>query len=507
MREHAVEDIAEKPDEKHSAKAAYRVLYDAQCEICQACVSWLKALDRENKTICLPISAEVLSAVDSRLNLNECLRQLHVVTPEEEIHVGWDAVACLARLFPSTWLIGAVGQRLPFRNLGRLLYGFVATNRYSLSKCRGGACRVAKPEAVRRQARLGAFWSCYTLGFFIRLPLVLWAGIKAAAQRTSIFARTYHKRLDLLNGKLTILFLNGVLPNTVPLLFGELFTAVLYDGVAIDPGSPKMRRSLARHLRQVRPTISKVIATHAHEEHVGNLNWLSDLTGAPIYVSEMTARFLTPFKKLPWVRAAIIGQPPDLKQPYHLLGETVDTESGTLEVIATPGHCDDHIVLYDPEEKVLLAGDAFMGSYFATPNPDVDSRQWLVSLERLMELDIEILVEGHGHIHTLRADIPEFPGVVIRQDPKVAISQKLDYLRWLREQIEAGFQEGLPVRVIEASCFPWGKRTSWESCATDECIRLLSLGHFSRTEPVRSFVRTDTGQLPTVYEVRMSGGE
>jgi len=507
MREDAVAEISEEPDEKQVARAAYRVLYDGQCEICQACVSWLKTLDHENKTICLPISTEMLSTVDSRLRMDDCLQQLHVVTSDGEIHVGWDAVACLARLFPSTWLIGVLGQRFPFRHAGRLLYGFVAKNRYSLSKCRGGACRVAKPEAVRRQARLGAFWSCYTLGFFIRLPLVLWAGIKAAAQRTSIFVRTYHKRLDLLNGKLTILFLNGMLPNTVPLLFGELFTAVLYDDIAIDPGSPKMRRSLARHLHRVKAKITKIIATHAHEEHIGNLNWLSEVTGAPIYVSEMTARFLTPFKKLPWVRATIIGQPPNLKQPFYLLGETVETESGPLQVIATPGHCDDHIVLYDPKEKVLLAGDAFMGSYFATPNPDVDSRKWLVSLERLMELDVEILVEGHGHIHTLRADIPDFPGMVIRQDPKVAISQKLDYLRWLREQIDVGFQERLPVRVIEASCFPWGRRSSWESCATDECIRLLSLGHFSRTELVRSFVRTNDDQLPTVYEVRISGGD
>ena len=507
MGDQSLAEIAEKADEKQRAKPAYRVLYDGQCEICQACVSWLKALDHRNKTISLPISVDVLPTVDARLNLDECLRQLHVVPPEGEIQVGWDGVACLARLFPSTWLIGAVGQRYPFRNVGRWLYGFVAKNRYSLSKCRGGACHIAKPEAVRRQAKLGAFWSCYTLGFFIRLPLVLWAGTRAAAQRTSIFARTYHKRLDLLNGKLSILFLNGMLPNTVPLLFGELFTTLLYDGVAIDPGSPKMRGSLARHLRQVKPKITKVIATHAHEEHVGNLNWLSKLTGAPIYVSEMTARFLTPFKKLPWVRARIIGQPPNLEQPYHLFGETVDTESGSLQVIPSAGHSDDHIVLYDPKEKVLLAGDAFMGSYFATPNPDVDSRKWLVSLERLMELDIEILVEGHGHIHTLRADIPDFPGVVIREDPKVAISEKLDYLRWLREQIEAGFKEGLPVRVIEASCFPWGRRTSWESCATDECIRLLSLGHFSRTELVRSFVRTNGDQLPTVYEVRISGGE
>src|SRR6202453_4056036 len=338
-----VAEIEESPDKRHATTSVYRVLYDGQCEICQACVSWLRALDRENKAICLPISAEVRSAVDSRLQMDECLRQLHVVTPEGQIHVGWDAVACLAHLFPSTWLIGALGQGFPFRNAGRLLYGFVAKNRYSLSKCRGGACRIAKPEEVRRQAKLGAFWSCYTLGFFIRQPLVLWAGIKAAAQRMSIFAQTYHGRLDLLNGKLTILFLNGLLPNTVPLLFGELFTAIIYDGIAIDPGSAKMRWSLARHLRQAEPKIAKVIATHAHEEHVGNLNWLAEYTAAPVYVSEMTARFLTPFKKLPWVRATMIGQPPNLKQPYRRLGETVDTDSSYLQVIPTPGHCDDHI--------------------------------------------------------------------------------------------------------------------------------------------------------------------
>jgi hydroxyacylglutathione hydrolase len=489
------------------ASTQYRVLYDGQCEICQACVAWLKTFDHHNETFPLPISPEALSKIDSRLMLDECLRQLHVVTPDGHILVGWDAVASLARLFPFTWIIGTLGQWFPFRNIGRLLYGFVAANRYSLSKCRGGACRVAKPETVRRQARLGAFWSCYTLGFFIRLPLVLWAGIKAGIQRLGIFARTYHQRLDLLDGKLTILFLNGFLPNTVPLLFGELFTTVLYDGVAVDPGSPKMRRSLNRHLRHIKPRITKVIATHAHEEHVGNLNWLSELTGAPVYVSEMTARFLTPFKKLPWVRAKIIGQPPNLKEPYRVLADTVNTESGQSRVIATPGHCDDHIILYDPKEKLLLAGDAFMGSYFATPNPDVDSRKWLASLECLMELDIEILAEGHGHIHTLRADIPDFPGVVIREDPKLAISQKLDYMRWLREQIETGLREQLPIRVIEASCFPWGRRMSWESCATDECIRLLSLGHFSRTELIRSFVRPNADPLPSVYEVRLSGGE
>lgn len=315
MPQHPVAEIAEKPAETRPADGMYRVLYDGQCEICQACVSWLKALDHEKRTVCLTISADVIASVDSRLGMEDCLRQLHVVTPEGEILVGWDAVANLACLFRPTWLIGALGVRFPFGNVGRLLYGFVARNRYSLSKCRGGACSVAKPTVVRRQARLGAFWSCYTLGFFIRLPLVLWSGIASAARRTSVFVRTYHRRLDLLDGKLTVLFLNGILPNTVPLLFGELFTTVLDDGVAVDPGSPKMRRSLSRHLRRLKPKITKIVATHAHEEHVGNLNWLSKRSGAPVYVTELTAQFLTPFKKLPWVRSIIIGQPPDLQPP------------------------------------------------------------------------------------------------------------------------------------------------------------------------------------------------
>jgi hydroxyacylglutathione hydrolase len=382
-------------------------------------------------------------------------------------------VACLARLFPPTRLIGVLGQYFPFRNIASLVYTVVAANRYSLSKCRGGACRVVNPETAKQKARLGAFWSCYLLGFLFRLPLVLWAGFTDTVHRVKLFFCTYGKRFELLDGKLTILFLNGMLPNAVPLLFGELFTTVIYDGVAIDPGSPKMRRSLARHLRSLKSHISKVLATHAHEEHVGNLNWLAKAVGAPIYVSALTAQFLRPFKKLPWVRAVIIGQPPDLEPPFEVLGNTLDSDSGQLQVIASPGHCDDHVVLYDPKKKVLLAGDAFMGAYFSTPNPDVDSRKWLDTLERLLELDIEILVEGHGHIHTLRTDVPDLDGVVIRQDPKHAMAEKLAYLRWVREQVQAGFEEKLPIRAIEATCFPWGRRSSWETCANDECIQAV----------------------------------
>jgi glyoxylase-like metal-dependent hydrolase (beta-lactamase superfamily II)/predicted DCC family thiol-disulfide oxidoreductase YuxK len=486
----------------------FKVLYDGQCEICQACVSWLQILDRGRLTESIPIDADTLQLIDPRLKVDACLRELHVLDSNGKLYSGWDAVARLARLFPLTWILGAAGSIPPLKQLGRLVYRFIARNRHSLSKCRGGACRVAKPEAVREQASAGAFWTCYTAGFFIRLPLVIWSAIRSECLRVRVFFANYHRRVDLLGGKLTILYLNGFFPNVVPLLFGELFTAIIFDGVIVDPGSPKMRGSLGRHMRRIPPgEIQSIVATHAHEEHIGNLNWLADKTRAPIYVSSLTAQFLQPPARLPWVRKVIIGQPPALREPFQLLQEYLPSRSGNLKVISTPGHCDDHISLYDPVEKLLLAGDAFMGTYFATPNPDVHSRIWLDTLRQLSELEIEILIEGHGHIHTLRSDIPDIPGIVIREDPMAAMAEKLEYMRWLRQQIEAGIEEGLPIRMIEASCFPWSRKSAWENFASDEMIRLLSLGHFSRTELVRSYVRKPADVMPTVYEVRFYGDD
>jgi hypothetical protein len=80
-------------------------------------------------------------------------------------------------------------------------------------------------------------------------------------------------------------------------------------------------------------------------------------------------------------------------------------------------------------------------------------------------------------------------------------------MRWLRERIDEGIAEGLSVRVVEASCFPWTRKSAWENFANDEVIRLLSMGHFSRTELVRSFVRNSTDTLPIVFEARFYGDQ
>jgi glyoxylase-like metal-dependent hydrolase (beta-lactamase superfamily II) len=357
-------------------------------------------------------------------------------------------------------------------------------------------------KELERQAPQEALRICHSFGMLMRLPLSLGAELHQIGRNCLRFGRTYRRRIDLLDGRLQLFMLNGLPCDLVSLLFGEHFLMIVYDGIAIDPGPTRLRSSLSRHLKRLPASrIQSIVATHHHEEHAGNLNWLAERTGAALYVGEATAECLRTAARLPWIREFMIGARPKLKEPYGLIGDRVCG----LETFPTPGHCHDHICLYDRKEKILFAGDSFMGAYFSAPNPDVDSRAWIDTLRRLIELDIEILIEGHGHIHTLRPDIPDSCPLVVRQDPRRALNEKLRFCEWLRDQIDTGLAEGLNLRAIEVTCFPWGRRFSWESFWNDELTRLFSHGHWSRTEMVRSFARPagSSAVLPLVYETRM----
>src|SRR5215467_7537868 len=442
------------PDQPLRGRTA--VFYDEQCEICQAFVCWLQALDSRRQTvICEPLSAGCAAAAG--LDTDACFRQLHILTTKRQVLRGWTAVAYLARLFPATWLIGALGAITPFRWLGEAAYGWLAANRYALSKCRGGACRSWNEGAIRRAAPGRALWTCHWAGTLIRFPLSFIALIRQTVRNVIRYFRVYGRRIDLLNGHLRILILNGLPCDLISLLFGEHFITILYNGLAIDPGPVKLRHALRRQLKRLPSgSVLQTVATHHHEEHAGNLNWIAAETGATLYAGAATAHLLQALGPLPFIRRFMIGQPPRIQPPFEILGERL----GELEVFPAPGHCEDHIILYDLAEKILFAGDSFMGAYFSAPNPDVDTRRWIDTLHRLLELDIEILIEGHGFIHTLRPDIPERCPLVVRADPRAKLREKLQFCEWLRDQIVAGLSEGLTVSAIEVTCFPWGRRFS-----------------------------------------------
>jgi glyoxylase-like metal-dependent hydrolase (beta-lactamase superfamily II)/predicted DCC family thiol-disulfide oxidoreductase YuxK len=478
-------------------------LYDGQCEVCQAGVSWIELLDSAGRVRCVPLQSGPVTRFSPELDEEACLRDLHVVR-DGKVWRGWDAVVEIAGALPVlAWLPTADRSQFVHR-AGDAGYRWLAQNRYQLSKCRGGACEVDHVTATRAHAGLGPFWTCYTLGMLASLPLITRAATRDLYRHGREYIATYRKNVDLLDGELSLWFLGGFPSDVVPLAFGERFAAVVYRGVLVDPGSPRMRRSLGRHLDRHRGAVRAVCATHGHEEHIGNLGWAAERSGVDIYLTPEVDEVARRAPRIPRTRAAVIGQPSPLRAPVKRLDGQLVVDGTTLDVIPVPGHSDDHIALHDAERGVLLIGDAFMGTYFSSPNPDVDSRAWIGTLERVLELDIEVMVGGHGHIHTLSDRVPDVPGVVIREDPNDALRAKLDLLRWFRQQVEDGAQEGLTVRAIEATCFPWRRRWSWERSFADELARATTRGEFSRTELVRSFQRSDTAELPTVLEARLA---
>lgn len=151
--------------------------------------------------------------------------------------------------------------------------------------------------------------------------------------------------------------------------------------VVIDPGP-----DLADHLDAVEVTlgsaeVAAICITHHHADHAAG-------------AAELRLRLAAPLAAAP-DSAALAGL--DLPEIPLRPGGRVDFGAGHLRVVATPGHCADHVCFHWPAARALFAGDVIMGegtSMIAPPEGDMAA--YLATLERLAGLDLEVIYPGHG---------------------------------------------------------------------------------------------------------------
>ena len=80
-------------------------------------------------------------------------------------------------------------------------------------------------------------------------------------------------------------------------------------------------------------------------------------------------------------------------------GETFEVGAYRLEVVATPGHTNGHISLYERDKKLFFSGDHVLGDI--TPNIQAWSDDqdplatYLSSLKKADQLDVELCLPGH----------------------------------------------------------------------------------------------------------------
>ena len=197
----------------------------------------------------------------------------------------------------------------------------------------------------------------------------------------------------------------------------QAYAVVGADGVYLvdtstgDQQEP-MLRLLAQELGvQVRDVpLREIVLTHGHPDHTGSAAALARATRAQVLgpaAEESIIAGEQPQGKpdlLDWERP-LYKQSMAALSPAEPLRLDVGLRPGdplawpkAAELVAAPGHTSGQLVVWFPEDRVLLAADA-MASHEGRPMLgvfNVDRAQAIDSFERLCELPAEIACFGHG---------------------------------------------------------------------------------------------------------------
>src|SRR5918997_4418333 len=204
---------------------------------------------------------------------------------------------------------------------------------------------------------------------------------------------------------------------------------VLVDTGMAEPGSlGQLERALAQVGLRIEH-IRLVVCTHAHSDHYGLAGPIVDAAGCELWMhpnhahltraAEDPERMLN--RRIEVARQS--GVPEDALRRYEesrrgegigvarvvppdrdlVEGVEVETDLGTWHVVETPGHAPSHVVLHQPDRKLLLSGDHILGrvslyyDYGYTPDP---AGEYLDSLDVVDALDARLCLPGHGRTFT-----------------------------------------------------------------------------------------------------------
>jgi glyoxylase-like metal-dependent hydrolase (beta-lactamase superfamily II) len=172
------------------------------------------------------------------------------------------------------------------------------------------------------------------------------------------------------------------------------------QAIVIDPGDDA--DVLAASLAEKDLTVTAIVSTHAHFDHVVAAGRLRELTGAPFYLHSEDGPILDWLQESGRLFLGLELPPPPEVDRNASEGEILTAGSARLEVLHTPGHSPGSISLVT--DTAVFSGDTlFAGSIGRTDLPGGDTDALLSAVRNklfLLEEDMPVY-PGHGPATTL----------------------------------------------------------------------------------------------------------
>ncbi len=186
----------------------------------------------------------------------------------------------------------------------------------------------------------------------------------------------------------------------IKLFAPEFFSSNVYlidNELLIDTGTGKFGEMLTKKLQELRTNPKLLVLTHCHWDHVGGAEFLRKNFNLEILMHEKDAEVI---EKSPlYTFAHFFNEEFEFFTVNRKLkgDEKITTENFCFRVLHTPGHTQGSICLYEKEKEILISGDTFFGNAVGrTDLPGGDEKALKNSLRKLSELEINLLLPGHG---------------------------------------------------------------------------------------------------------------